>query len=79
MGSGSEPILDKQQLDKIRGMVIHGLYAVTLKNGYDMRVFADMKREQNRLFDNFEKNMKLEGKWKEQYGKIDKKRNLKDK
>ena len=49
--------MDKQQIDQIRKMVIHGLYSVTLKNGYQPDVFAAFKAEQNRLFDNYEANM----------------------
>lgn len=51
-----EEFMDKQQIDQIRQMVIHGLYSVTLKNGYRPDVFAAFKAEQNRLFDNYEAN-----------------------
>ena len=44
------------ELQTIRNMVIHGLYSVSLKSGYGPEVFAKFKEEQNRLFDNYEKN-----------------------
>lgn len=54
----------QQQTDQIRKMVIHGLYSVTLKNGYQPDVFAAFKAEQNRLFDNYEANTaKKEHSW----------------
>ena len=50
---------EKKQLDLIRKMVIHGLYSVTLKNGYSPDIFKEFKEEQNRLFDNYEANLGL--------------------
>ena len=36
-------------------MVIHGIYYVCLKNEYGSKVFSELKAEQQRLFDNYEK------------------------
>ena len=46
--------MDTNELEAIKKMVIHGLYAVTLRNGYTADVFAAFKAEQERLFSNYE-------------------------
>lgn len=45
--------MDKQEIELIKKMVIHGIYKVCLMNGYDSTMFGKFKAEQNRLFDNF--------------------------
>lgn len=49
--------IEKERIDQIRKMVVHGLYSVTLKNGYRPEVFSAFKEEQNRLFDNYKANI----------------------
>ena len=48
--------MDKQEIERVREMVIFGLYRVCLVNGYDSVTFGKLKDEQNRLFDNYISN-----------------------
>lgn len=45
--------MDKQEIELIKKMVIHGIYKVCLMNGYDFKIFGKFKDEQVRLFDNY--------------------------
>ena len=45
--------MDKQEIELIKKMVIHGIYKVCLMNGYDSKIFGKFKDEQVRLFDNY--------------------------
>lgn len=51
--------MDKQEIELIKKMVIHGIYKICLMNGYDFIMFENFKAEQNRLFDNFILNRNL--------------------
>ena len=46
-------------IDKIRKMVIHGIYSVVLENKYDTSVFVNCKAKINSLFDNY-KNIRID-------------------
>ena len=48
--------MDKEEIERIRSMVIHGVYKVCIMNGYDSTMFVKFKEEQNKLFDNFINN-----------------------
>lgn len=41
-------------IDKIRKMVIHGIYSVVLEKHYNISVFVNCKEKINSLFDNYE-------------------------
>lgn len=58
-GEQEEYFMEEKELETIRSMVIHGAYSVMLKNGYGSDVFAAIKAEQNRLFDNYKSNKAL--------------------
>ena len=51
--------MDKQEIELIKKMVIHGIYKVCLMNGYDSTMFRKFKDEQNILFANYEFNHSL--------------------
>lgn len=50
---------ENQKIELIRKMVVNGLYRVCLVEGYRPEVFAKLKEEQNRLFDNYIHNQAL--------------------
>ena len=45
--------MDKQEIELIKKMVIHGIYKVCIMNGYDSTMFGKFKDEQERLFTNY--------------------------
>ena len=51
--------MDKQEIEIIKKMVIHGCYKVCITNGYNPIMFSKLKAEQDRLFNNFMLNRKL--------------------
>lgn len=45
--------MDKQEIELIKNMVVHGIYKVCIINGYDSTMFKKFKKEQERIFDNY--------------------------
>ena len=51
--------MQDKEINQIRQMVINGLYAVCIINGYDKEIFLKLKEKQNELFDNYIENEKI--------------------
>ena len=45
--------MDKQEIELIKNMVVHGIYKVCIINGYNSTMFKKFKKEQERIFDNY--------------------------
>ena len=45
--------MNKQEIELIKKMVIHGCYKVCIMNGYNSTIFSKLKEEQERLFANY--------------------------
>lgn len=45
--------MDKQEIELIKKMVIHGCYKVCIINGYNSTIFSKLKEEQERVFANY--------------------------
>lgn len=48
--------MDKQEIELIKNIAIHACYKVCVTNGYASEVFEKLKREQERVFENYISN-----------------------